>query len=109
MRDLEQELCRNATVIKQLAEDRAFALEVYRALCNNKFIDMQDADADDTKDYWSCTWRYAGGIVASLRAAHDPSIVEDYLDWYCSGGEGDVSDRVRDTFLSMGWKVQTYE
>lgn len=109
MRDLEDEMRHTPTLVKRLAEDREFALEVYQALCNNKFIDIQDGDAGTTKDYWSCSWRYAGGLVADLRAVHDVSIGEWYLDWYCSGGEGNVSERVRDTFLAMGWKVESYE
>ena len=28
---------------------------------------------------WSCSWRYAGGIVADMQQKGD------YIDWYCSG------------------------
>jgi hypothetical protein len=41
--------------------------------------------------------RHAGGVVAALRCAGD------YLDWYCSGGEGLVDDQVLAEIEALGW------
>lgn len=46
-----------------------------------------------------CTWRYAGGLVANLRNKN-----EDYLDFYCSGGEGTVAPEIRKALESLGWE-----
>jgi len=69
-------------------------------LCNNEFI--------KNGKVWSCSWRYAGGIVANMR------IEGDYLDYYCAGlfnddlsvQEGKVTDEVREDFLKLGWEVK---
>jgi hypothetical protein len=71
-------------------------------------------------DYWSCSWRSAGGIVADLRNCN-----EDYMDWYCSGiigeeldandsrfgyvSEGEVTDEVLADFSRLGWKPFPWE
>jgi len=38
------------------------------------------------EQYWSASWRGAGGIVANLRNQG-----EDYMDYYCSGIKGGMS------------------
>lgn len=48
---------------------------------------------------YSCSWRYAGELVAGLRSKG-----EDYLDFYCSGGEGKVAPEVREAFAEIGWE-----
>ena len=72
---------------------------------------------------WSCTWRYAGGIIADMQQKGD------YIDWYCSGiaggdepdvyeqaqdlqrknhvSEGEITAEVREDFLRLGWWVVT--
>ena len=77
---------------------------------------------------WSCSWRYAGGIVADMLQEGD------YIDWYCSGissdeepdpawlanateeqvrhmkqkqayvPEGTVTDEISKDFLKLGWQ-----
>jgi hypothetical protein len=62
---------------------------------------------------YSCSWRYAGGIVADMREQGD------YIDWYCSGirgeqgieyeppltfvSEGTVTEEIREDFFKLGW------
>lgn len=97
-------------------KDKRYAQNVYAALCNMRW---QPADVlPILKDeYWSCTWRSAGGIVAELRV----DSTEDYMDWYCSGirggmtyddtgpdaeqfvSEGEVTDEIREDFATLGW------
>ena len=71
----------------------------------NKILLTQD-------EYWSCTWRTAGGIVAGIRGSGD------YMDFYCSGildsedikaqtgtaSEGTVTEEVAADFLQLGWQ-----
>jgi hypothetical protein len=65
--------------------------------------------------HWSCSWRYAGGVVADFRDCG-----ESYMDWYCSGigektgdyinyvGEGNVADEIRADLALLGWHVSEY-
>ena len=61
---------------------------------------------------YSCSWRYAGGIVADMREEGD------YIDWYCSGiqgepdkdwidlghvPEGTVAEEIRKDLFKLGW------
>jgi hypothetical protein len=76
--------------IAELVQDRRFAEDLYRALCNTSWF-------RNGKE-WDCTWRMAGGIVADLRDRG-----EEYIDFYCSGGEGNVTTEVAAEFAQLGW------
>lgn len=84
--------------------DDSLAQEVYAALCN---VDWEHEDGSR----YSCSWRYAGGLVAEIRTGTDGS--ESYLDWYCSGNEGRVSERVDEALAPTGWRygfeAESYE
>jgi transposase InsO family protein len=88
-RDLEHD-------VKALADrargDRGFSVELYGALCNAEW-----RHADGT-DWAGGTWRYVAGVVADLRGCG-----EDYLDFYCSGGEGEITGRVAAAMEALGW------
>ena len=97
--------------------DPAYAQNIYAALCNMRWqkIDVMPILKDE---YWSCSWRYAGGIVADLRGEGD------YIDWYCSGirdvdynkkenkgwdqrdyvPEGTVTEEICEDFRRLGWQ-----
>jgi hypothetical protein len=98
-------------------KDRRYAQNVYAALCNMRW-QPEEVWPVLTDEYWSCTWRSAGGIVAELRV----DSAEDYMDWYCSGiqdfssdeadprfvgsghvPEGTVTDEIRADFATLGW------
>lgn len=87
------------TLINRIREDKEFAQECYAALCN-----MRWRSGENLEKVYSCSWRYAGGLIASLRGKG-----EDYLHWYCSGiggdsvPEGEVTSRVREAFNTLGW------
>lgn len=53
---------------------------------------------------YSCSWRYAGGLVADMRDKG-----EDYLDFYCSGHEGQVNETVAYWLNKLEWFVDEEE
>ena len=97
--NLERDLLRSAR-IRGLAEDRGYAVKIYQALCNNRWLDK------DFPQYgWSCSCRYAGGVVAGLRDKG-----EEYIDFYLSHPEGVIDDNVRAEFFALGWiEDETYD
>jgi hypothetical protein len=121
-RDLVDELGQCEWFLEKIRTRKDYAQNVYAALCNMRW---QPAEVWPvlTDDYWSCSWRTAGGIVADFRNG-TAGTVEDYMDWYCSGigggfdfteesdktftelkhvPEGTVTDEIRADFASLGW------
>jgi hypothetical protein len=99
--NLERDLLNSDTIRTLVQTDAVFAQELYAALCNNQFVHVRMNHPED--EYWSCTWRYAGGVVAALGAAGG-----DYLDYYCSGNEGVISSRVAAVLSDIGWSSQPW-
>ena len=66
-------------------EDRYYAQNLYCAWCNMQWC-KRDVWPVLKEEYWSASWRSAGGIVADLRNQN-----EDYMDYYCSGIKGGAS------------------
>ena len=81
--------------------DYEFAQEVYAALCN-----MRWRNIDDPTQIYSCSWRYAGGLIAGMRGMTDSM---DYCEFYCSGNEGHVSKRVKIELGKLGWEPLPWE
>lgn len=112
-RDLEEDL-KASPVILEKVKDRRYAQNVYAALCNMRW-QPEEVWPVLTDEYWSCSWRYAGEVVADLRVDFN----EDYMDWYCTGirggmtydddiaegyvPEGEVTDEIREDFARLGW------
>ena len=101
---LELELMTCEWILEKV-KDESYAQNLYAALCNNQFI-KNEVFPILKEEAWSCTWRYAGGIIANMLGEGD------YLDWYCSGigdknekfvGEGYVTDEIRTDLLKLGW------
>ncbi len=89
--------------LKDKMQDKSFAEDVYRALCNVKWKKIGYVPKDEcdiTRDCtFACSWRYAGGVVAEIRDCG-----ENYLDFYCSGGEGTVTPEIEQYFKEHGWE-----
>jgi hypothetical protein len=113
--DLEQDIQTCTWMLKKVQDSETYAQNLYAAMCNNVF--QRNEVWPRLKDeYWSCSWRSAGGIVAELRGQGD------YMDWYCSGifgvGEADsfqgyvsestVTDEIRQDLFAIGWTVEPY-
>lgn len=95
-----------------------YAQNLYAAMCNMRWIKLEVIPILK-EDYWTCSWRASGGIIAELKGQGD------YLDWYCSGmgglstynaeegdkymaeklyvSEGVVTDEIRNDLLKLGW------
>ena len=113
---LEYDLRSTKWICDKAKNTKTYAQNLYAALCN------QDWQRNDVwpllKDQrWSCSWRSAGGIVADMREEGD------YIDWYCSGiqgnpdddwidlghvPEGTVTDEIQQDLFRLGWiKVES--
>lgn len=116
--NLEYDL-RSTEWIAEKCHDDAYAQNLYAALCNNEF-QRNDVWPLLKDQLWSCSWRYAGGIIADIREEGD------YIDWYCSGirdsyddetnkwgrryvSESVVTDEIREDLFKLGWLVRPYE
>lgn len=75
-------------------KDRGFALDLYCALCNNEFI------KDGIK--FSCSWRYAGEMVAKLKG--DGSYMDYYMSFDDNITEGVISDEIKTALKMIGWE-----
>jgi hypothetical protein len=115
--------------VDKVRTSESYAQNVYAALCNNAFqkLELMPVLKDEV---WTCTWRYAGGLVADIRCEGD------YMDWYCSGirdigiyppydkdnelseqqrtdtdtasqyvSESTITEEIRDDFKKLGWIV----
>lgn len=81
---------------ERIQDDLDFATDVYAALCNMRW--------KRGKEIYSCSWRYAGGLVAEIRDGG-----ESYMDFYCSGNEGTVTEEVKTIFGKLGWEPYPWE
>jgi len=116
--DLEQDIRTCAWMMQKVRDRENYAQNLYAAMCNNVF--QRNEVWPRLKDeYWSCSWRSAGGLIARLRNSGD------YMNWYCSGiggglGNGDetgikgyvpeseVTDEIRQDLFAIGWTVEPY-
>ena len=101
--NLENDLKNSDTIKEKCKHSEIYSQNLYAALCNNRFFYGTDE--------WTCSWRYAGGIVADIVGNGD------YMQYYCSGisdrsgfvGEGFVTDEIRTDLTKLGWIVKPYE
>ena len=125
--NMEYDLRSTEWICKKCRDSEVYAQNLYAAMCNNEFV-KNDVWPLLQDKRWSCSWRYAGGIIANMR------MEGDYIDWYCSGirsndytseelekltseqlkyynmtklfvGESVVTDEIRQDLLDLGWKV----
>tara|TARA_B100000949_G_scaffold30202_1_gene23363 strand:- start:2298 stop:2624 length:327 start_codon:yes stop_codon:yes gene_type:complete len=102
--NLELDLIDCQPIKDKVRKDDGYATRLYDALCNVKWYHGSDLHSSGTKnDYWSCSWRYAGDLVAKLRVSN-----EDYLDYYCSGNEGFIAPDVAEDLKQIGWRGKNY-
>lgn len=110
--NMEWDLVTTEWILDKVRASESYAQNLYAAMCNNGFIKLEVIPVLKGEE-WSCSWRYAGGIVADMRQEGD------YIDWYCSGigdvqddpnrnkyvGEGCITDEIRNDLQRLGWAV----
>ena len=111
--NLEYDLRSTRWICDSAKSNKTYAQNLYAALCNRDFQKNEVWNRLEDKT-WSCSWRYAGGIVADMCESGD------YIDWYCSGiqgepdeawidlghvPEGTVTDQIREDLFRLGWLV----
>ena len=110
--NLEYDLRSTKWICDKAKASEAYAQNIYAALCNQDWQKNEVWPLLKGETY-SCSWRYAGGIVADMREQGD------YIDWYCSGirgeqgidyeppltfvPEGTVTEEIREDFFKLGW------
>jgi hypothetical protein len=79
--NMSYDLCTTDWILAKVRASETYSQNLYAAMCNNSFqrLDVWPILKDE---YWSCSWRSAGGIIADMRQQGD------YIDWYCSGMGG---------------------
>lgn len=112
---MEYAIKNSAWMCEKIKSSDIYAQNLYAALCNNEFqkIDVLPILKDER---WSCSWRYAGGIIADIQEKGD------YIDWYCSGiqmlevdddskdtssvvPEGKITQEIKDDLKLIGWRL----
>jgi hypothetical protein len=118
MNNLEHDITAAGWFCEKVRTSDAYAQNLYAAMCNMRFMKL-DVVPILKEDYWSASWRYAGGIVSRIQGKGD------YMDWYCSGmgglathdieegdaymakmqyvPEGTVTDEIREDLKKIGW------
>ncbi len=101
-------------MLEKVRNNDVYAQNLYAAMCNRDFV-KHEVIPILKKQTWSCSWRYAGGIIADMQQKGD------YIDWYCSGirggmsyeddldvnlvPEGTVTEEIREDLFRLGWIV----
>lgn len=113
--NLEYDLRTTEWVIEKVKSSDTYAQNLYAALCNNQFIQLENSWDILKEKYWHCSWRYAGGIIADIQEKGD------YIDWYCSGitgnntrtsgyvGESFITDEIKNDLKKLGWVIIPYK
>lgn len=106
--NLEWDLVTTGWILAKVRASDVYAQNLYAAMCNNNFRKL-DVMPILTETNWSCSWRYAGGIIADMQQKGD------YVDWYCSGirdnydggyvGEGCITDEIKEDLKRLGWMI----
>ena len=76
--DMEHDLLNTDWILEKVRVSDVYAQNLYAAMCNREFHKLDVIPILKDKK-WSCSWRYAGGIIACMQQKGD------YMDWYCSG------------------------
>lgn len=79
--NMEYDLLTTDWILDKVRASESYAQNLYAAMCNMQWR-KRELWSELKEQNWSCSWRYAGGIVADMLEKGD------YIDWYCSGMGG---------------------
>jgi hypothetical protein len=98
--NLEYDLRSTEWILAKARASDSYAQNIYAAMCNMRWqrLDVMPILKDE---FWSASWRSAGGIVADMLQKGD------YIDWYCSGMGGLAGDWDKDSESFEEWKART--
>jgi hypothetical protein len=111
--NMEYDLRSSEYMLSKVRGSDTYSQNLYAAMCNMQFQKL-DVIPILKEELWSCSWRYAGGIIADMRQDGD------YIDWYCSGigdglgngdttgikgyvPEGTVTEEIESDLRELGW------
>jgi hypothetical protein len=98
--DLEYDLRSTEWILAKARASDSYSQNIYAALCNMRWQKL-DTFPILKEEYWSCSWRTAGGIVADMLQRGD------YIDWYCSGMGGLSGEWEPDRETFEEWQSRT--
>jgi hypothetical protein len=111
--NLEDDIMAAAWICDKVRSSELYAQNLYAAMCNNEF-QRREVWPILKDERWSCSWRYAGGLVARIVGSGD------YMNYYCSGigafspsdeayaghaNEGTVTAEIEQDLAQLGWTV----
>ena len=98
--DLEFDLRTTDWILEKARSRDDYAQNIYAAMCNMRWqrLAVWPILSDQ---FWSCSWRSAGGIVADMLQKGD------YIDWYCSGSGGLAQEWDEDKETFEQWQSRT--
>ncbi len=119
--DMEYDLRTCNWMLEKVRQSDTYAQNLYAAMCNMQW-QSREFWQELKGETWSCSWRYAGGIIADMQQKGD------YIDWYCSGirndgyqddldaphtigyvPEGVVTDEIEFDLNKLGWRPVPYK
>ncbi len=121
--NLEYDLLTTDWILEKARSSEKYAQNLYAAMCNMRWC-KRELWPILKEEYYSCTWRYAGGIIADMRQEGD------YIDWYCSGmgglsnydtdpdefqartgfvPEGHITEEIDEDLRKLGWIAVPYD
>jgi len=120
-RDMFRDMMSSEWLVNKTKSNDYYAQNLYAAMCNVRW-QPNEVITILKDEYWSCSWRRSGRIVADLLGKGD------YMDWYCSGmggfsaladetdndakelfdrlgyvPEGEITDEIREDLFKLGW------
>jgi hypothetical protein len=91
LRDIQD----SVAIKTKMRASKQYCKRFYATLCNNELMYGVHMTG--------YSWRATGGLIADILGEGD------YMDWYCSGGEGNIDDEVQDDLLEIEWHVVPYQ
>jgi hypothetical protein len=97
--DLEYHLLMSEHIRSKCRLDHDYRNKLYGALCNTSWSANHPIPLLKSET-WSCSWRYAGDLVARLSAGEEQF---DYMDFYANGSEGKVDPIIMEDLDKLGF------